>query len=219
MLTNIEFKAFMQKHETEILNNDWTAIYSDFSKYDNVPKLTDFLLNKAHINPLYYMTSVPEDFARELDITSITIPRGVTSIGSYAFQNCTSLTSITISSSVTSIGYCAFYCCTGLTSITIPSSVTSIGESAFDGCTGLTSITIPSSVTSIDDCAFYYCTGLTSITIPNSVMSIGGGVFYNCSKLNEINYIGTQQQWNKLLATSEDFVNWIRINKVKVNLI
>ena len=71
--------------------------------------------------------------------------------------------SFAISNSVTSIGEYAFSDCTGLTSITIPNSVTSIGEHAFFACTGLTSITIPNSVTSIGDGAFQYCTGLTSI--------------------------------------------------------
>ena len=56
--------------------------------------------------------------------------------------------------SITSIGDYAFYECTGLTSITIPNSVTSIGSYAFCDCTGLTSVTIPNSVTSIGDCAF-----------------------------------------------------------------
>ena len=51
--------------------------------------------------------------------------------------------------SVTSIGIWAFMDCSSLTSITIPNSVTSIGREAFYGCSGLTSITIPNSVTSI----------------------------------------------------------------------
>ena len=51
----------------------------------------------------------------------------VTSIGGYAFYNCTSLTSVTIPDSVTSIGEFAFWECTSLASITIPDSVTSIG--------------------------------------------------------------------------------------------
>ncbi len=70
-----------------------------------------------------------------------TIPNSVTSIGDYAFSNCSSLTSITIPNSVTSIGQGAFSSCTGLTSITIPNSVASIGDWAFYECTSLTSIT------------------------------------------------------------------------------
>ena len=100
-------------------------------------------------------------------VTSITIPNSVTSIGDYAFTNCTGLTgTLTIPNSVTSIGNSAFAGCTGLTTLTIPSSVTSIGGSAFLGCTGLTTLTIPSSVTSIGENAFGGCTGLTTLTMP-----------------------------------------------------
>ena len=79
--------------------------------------------------------------------------------------------------SVTSIGYWAFSECSGLTSVTIPNSVTSIGGSAFSGCSGLTSVTIPNSVTSIGESAFKNCSGLTSVTIPDSVTSIGSSAF------------------------------------------
>ena len=88
--------------------------------------------------------------------TSVTIPdtidgRKVTSIGGYAFRECTSLTSVTIPDSVTSIEQYAFRDCTSLTSVTIPDSVTTIGGSAFWGCKNLTSVTIPDSVTRIED--------------------------------------------------------------------
>ncbi|MBR5827441.1 MAG: leucine-rich repeat protein [Clostridia bacterium] len=68
--------------------------------------------------------------------------------------------------SVTSIGEYAFHDCTSLASITIPDSVTSIGDGAFRGCIGFTNIIIPDSVTSIGVGAFYKCTSLTSITLP-----------------------------------------------------
>ena len=113
----------------------------------------------------------------------VTIPSGVTSIGSSAFYDCDGLTSVTIPNSVTSIGSSAFSGCSGLTSITIPNSVTSIGYEAFEGCTGLTSIEIPNSVTSIGGSAFGGCTGLTSIIIPNSVTSIGWSAFSGCSNI------------------------------------
>ena len=93
----------------------------------------------------------------------MTIPNSVTSIGNYAFSDCSGLTSVTIPNSVTSIGYNAFRGCSGLKSVTIPNSVTSIGEYAFYGCSGLTSIYIPESVTRISQEAFYGCSGITRI--------------------------------------------------------
>ena len=131
MLTNAELKDFIIKHRAEILKNDWTTIYNDLPSFKDIPSLTNFLLNKAHINPLYYMTSVPIYFAYKLDIPSINIPNNVRSIGSYAFYACTGLTFVTIPSSVTKIGYAAFGGCSGLTTINMSVGVTSIGESAF----------------------------------------------------------------------------------------
>lgn len=49
---------------------------------------------------------------------------------------------VIIENGVTSIGDWAFCDCSNLTTVTIPNSVTSIGKSAFLGCSSLTSITI-----------------------------------------------------------------------------
>ena len=104
----------------------------------------------------------------------------------YKFYQCSNLTDITIPKSVTTIGQEAFYGCTGLTNLMIPNSVTTIGDGAFWSCSGLTSMTIPNSVTTIGNFVFYQCTGLTKIMIPNSVTSIGIHAFYSCSRLTSI---------------------------------
>ena len=70
-------------------------------------------------------------------IRRVEIGNNVTTIGTYAFQNCNSLTSITIPDGVTSIGTYAFNACYSLTSITIPDGVTSIGSNAFQYCYGV----------------------------------------------------------------------------------
>lgn len=119
-------------------------------------------------------------------IKYVTIQDGVTSVGSLAFSNCSSLTSINIPNSVTSIGYDAFRNCSSLTSITIPNSVTSIGDYAFVNCCSLTSITIPNSVTSIGYAAFASCSRLTSVTIGSGVTSIGNGAFGACYNIQEV---------------------------------
>ena len=137
-------------------------------------------------------------------IKTVEIANGVTSIGSSAFQNCTSLTSITIPDGVTSIGKFAFSNCKSLTSITIPNSVTSIGGDAFYNCTSLTSITIPDGVTSIGENAFRYCTALTSITIPDSVTSISSYAFNGCSNLSTVCYSGSEADWAKITIGSNN---------------
>lgn len=107
----------------------------------------------------------------------------VTSIGMFAFSECSGLTSVTIPESVTSIGDYAFYWCSGLTSVTIPGSVSSIGNSAFYQCSNLTLVTIGNSVSSIGAAVFYNCSSLTSVTLPGSVSSIGKSAFEKCSGL------------------------------------
>ena len=99
------------------------------------------------------------------NVKKVVIEDGVTSIGAYAFYECSSLTSITIPDGVTSIGKYAFYNCSGLTSITIPDSVTSIGNYTFNGCSSLTSITIPDGVNSIGYDVFKNCTNLKTISL------------------------------------------------------
>lgn len=89
----------------------------------------------------------------------------VTGITDHAFYQCSELTSVTIPKTVRSIGELAFYQCTGLTSVTLPEGLQSIGKDAFCSCSGLTSIHVPSSVTSISEGAFWTCGNLASITV------------------------------------------------------
>ena len=59
------------------------------------------------------------------------MPKGLTSIGSYAFYYCRSLSSIELPDGLMSIGDSAFSVCFSLSSIELPESLRSIGECAF----------------------------------------------------------------------------------------
>lgn len=125
------------------------------------------------------------------------MPDSVTSIGKYAFTECTGLTSIKIPDTVTTLDEYAFANCSGLTSIgpvgsnadvIIPDSVTSIGKASFGACTGLESIELPSSVTYIYTSTFANCTNLKNVTIPSSVTGISLSAFDGCENLTTVTF-------------------------------
>ena len=181
----IEGNLTWKLYEDGTLNISGTGAMKDYDSDDSPATQKKDSVKKVVIED--DVTSIGDyAFWNCSNLTSITIPDSVTIIGNSAFNACSSLTSLTIPNSVTSIGNSAFNACSSLTSLTIPNSVTSIEFAAFYACSSLTSLTIPNSVTSIGDSAFNACSSLTSLTIPNSVTSIGEGAFYACSSLTSI---------------------------------
>ena len=133
------------------------------------------------------------------NIKNVIINNGVTSIGNFAFSDCTSLTNITIPNSVTSIGDYAFYGCENLINITIQNSVTSIGNFAFCMCTSLTSINVDSNNEKYmsDNGVLYTKDKKTLIQYPSKkekteyiilqgTTSIGNYAFHYCTNLTNI---------------------------------
>ncbi len=153
------------------------------AEFASVESLCKMKFDNYSSNPLTYANHL---YINGEEVTEVSIPNSITSIGDYTFSGCSSLTSVNIPGSVTTIGDGAFEDCNNLTSVNIPDSVTRIGDSAFSGCSGLTSVAIPNLVTSIGYSAFHNCSGLTSVTIPNSVTSIGDYTFQGCECLTSV---------------------------------
>ena len=175
--------------------NNVKVVVRDYSKF----------CNNNILNSLNYPIQLID--SKEDEITEFIIPDGVTTIGNYAFRNCTGLTSITIPNSVTSIGNYAFFGCRNLASTKMGKNVSSIGDGAFSGCSSLTSITLPNTLETINTYAFqssgltsvsipgnvktignyaFQSSGLTSVSIPGNVKTIGNYAFYGCSNLASI---------------------------------
>ena len=125
-------------------------------------------------------------FARNITIKDVIITDGITNIGYWAFEDCSSLTSVSLGDSVQSIGNSAFRGCSSLTSIVIPNGVQSIRYSVFNNCTSLTSVSLGDSVQFIGGSAFENCSSLTSILIPDSVQGIYASAFENCTSLTNL---------------------------------
>lgn len=73
----------------------------------------------------------------------------VDSISEYAFRENESLSSIVLPKGLTSIGESAFSGCSGLVSVSLPEGLTSIESHSFDCCTNLKSVSFPEGLTSI----------------------------------------------------------------------
>lgn len=118
-------------------------------------------------------------------ITRLSLPEGLTHIGSAAFYGCTGLTSASVPGSVKTIGELAFSNCSGMTMLTLNSGLQVISDNAFEMCASLQDLRIPSTVTKIGHHAFYFCTSLTYVSIPGSVTSFGSGIFSYCDALSQ----------------------------------
>lgn len=142
-----------------------TLYYNITSNVEPYTVEVTFEIDGTEWNYIFYSDFLTGDLVIPESVTNNDTTYSVTSIGNYAFYNC-SLTSVSIPNSVTSIGHYAFYYCGSITSLTIPNSVSSIGEYAFFGWQNISSITIPSSVTSIGCFAFHgYNRHLESIVV------------------------------------------------------
>ncbi len=150
----------------------------------------------------YTITGLGEDF----EGTKLVIPaeyngKPVTSVGSYAFEGCTSLTSVEIHASVVEIGRYAFSECINLSSVTFENpndwyfktrrlSLEDTAQNAIY----LTKEYYPFAWIKPDQDGFLvYDTVLigyfgddTIITIPDGVTSTNGGIFTNCTSLTSV---------------------------------
>ena len=139
----------------------------------------------SYSSKIYKVTAIGKDAFSWCDITSVSIPNSVISIGNYAFGSCTMLTEVKIPDSVTEIGTGLFYDCTGLTSAVLSKNLTAIPDFTFDGCENLTTCEIPNKVTRIGEDAFRH-TKITKLEIPNTVTYIGRSAFIDCDNLTSI---------------------------------
>ena len=130
------------------------------------------------------VTGMPA-FRDNKNITRVTIPTSITSIGSYQFQNCTNLTYINIDH-IRTFGAYAFDNCRKLDTALYVSTNTYFqsdwNESrAFGNCTSLTNVTFHPHVKSLGGghacrSIFYYC-GLQDLELPPALKYIDGGMF------------------------------------------
>lgn len=133
------------------------------------------------------------------NLTSITIPSTILSIGEWAFAGCSSLLQIIVQKD-----HSAFTVINGALfdkevktliaypagrdgkTYTIPDTVTTIGAAAFNSCDTIALVIFPEGITTIKSHAFGGCCRLCSIVFPSTLVSIGKYAFYRCSSLRSV---------------------------------
>ena len=133
-------------------------------------------------------------------VTSYTLGPHVTTIGDYAFYNCSGMTEVTFQGPVSSMGNDAFKGCTGLTRVNVnnlnawcgidfdyyDSNPLYYAHHLYHNNNLVTQLDNLDSPASIGAYAFSGCTDLTSVTIPSSVQSVGNHAFYGCTSLTTV---------------------------------
>ena len=120
------------------------------------------------------------------DSTEVTIPEGITKIGTSAFKK-SQIQKITIPAEVTEIGENAFQGSTALQEVVFSgeNNVAEIGSYAFSGCGELTGFSFGENLTEIKEHTFEYCTKLSGeLRLPENLTVIGASAFGSCSALN-----------------------------------
>lgn len=119
-------------------------------------------------------------------LSEITFPSTLKEISYFALGSNSKLTSADLSkTAVSSIGLYAFTDCSALSSVLLPDSLYEIAGAAFSRCKKLSEITLPDNLGIIGQAAFID-TGLSKIVVPDSVSEIGYSAFgYYIDENNE----------------------------------
>ncbi len=130
-------------------------------------------------------------------LEQISLPDDLIVIGKWAFDN-TGLSQLTLPKGLIAIGDSAFSNC-NISALKVPDSVDYIGSGAFAECSGLVKAELPDGFSLINSETFFRCERLTEIILPDSIKMVGDSAFSNCVSLTDVNYKGTQDQWNKVV--------------------
>ena len=217
-VTSIGAHAFASYDGVHYIINDPNASKFDRNNYTGMTAISSLKLGSG-------LQTIGEGAFAGANITKLTLPASLKSIGDYAFSYCINLKSVdwsnaasaaietvagfdycyslksfVIPASTKTIGDEAFSNSEALTGVVIPEGVKTIGRLAFAGITKLGAVVIPSTVTTVDELAFRD-SGMSSLTIKggSAALTLGYAAFSGCKSL-----AGTTIELPKRVAAISD---------------
>lgn len=115
-------------------------------------------------------------------LTGITMPNTIRSIGAQIAPGCSSLRKVVFSDQLESMGSGAFAACGTLDSVFLPASLKTMGSQAFSSCSSLRTLSLGTGIEELPMMCFYG-TAIAAIDIPDNVKTIGNSVFGWCRNL------------------------------------
>lgn len=113
-------------------------------------------------------------------IEKVTIDNGAESVGKNSMSGLTKITDISLPSTISSVGSYAFNGCTSLKSINFD-NVSSIGAYAFKGCSSLNSIKFSDKISVLETGTFEGCKSIDKVEMLNNFKTINKDAFKDCS--------------------------------------
>ena len=129
----------------------------------------------------------------------------IINIGDNSFYGFEAITTIELPECVTRIGKSAFYTAKALSDINFPETLLIIDENAFYKCDNLGDLVFNEGLTFVGYAAFYECLGVTRVTITDKIAEFGASAFYRCTNLKTAYYLGTEEDYNKLIFRLDNF--------------
>ena len=153
-----------------------------------------YYMSKNYTAALQLQHLVFSDNNAKLHLVEANIGSGYQILGTGAFQGTAELTAVTIPNTVKSIGPYTFEY-SGIKELTIPNSVTALtyeswmttGYGIFNNCSALTSVTIGTGLSTLPGYTFDSCTALRNVTMNRTTPpTLGSNCFRNCTSLQHI---------------------------------
>ena len=236
-----QLKQFILKNK-DLINQStketWQLLYNDIYKNQQFSggEFTEILL-EANIDPTIYLGYIPVGYLRNSSIKYYQIPKWVTKIEAYAFedsqlkemtipqnilhidsgafQGCVNLKKVIFNNSLQKIPFWCFCGCKNLDFITFPSELKKIDYLAFSHV-GLEDIIIPFGVEELNSC-FYDSKSLKSITMPDTIQKISNDLFKDCSNLTTIYFKGSMIQAKRLGLHYKKYLGKCSVNQIICN--
>ncbi len=162
-----------------------------------------------------YICSVGSSYTS--NITTVTLPASVTSIGTKAFYGCAKLTLETLPAALTKIGSNAFEYCTSLVNLSFPNKLKTIGNGAFAYCTSLKTLNFSDSLQTIGTDCFSNCTDLKILILPKSIKDVGSSAFANCTSLTSVSMTSNEASAYSVSIGSTVFNNCTALTELTLS--